>query len=209
MSQASLLQCPLSEPLPSSVSELHTHRAATHLPLLHCPPSSKARNPRGLTQATCCQQAPNPASLTSHSRLFFCLVHPFPFLLLILQSLPRGLSKGQSTRRRVWALSWSSEHVLAGHVTAGRDVAMCPLPSRDTEPSGARGSVCLVRCCRPSTQHHAQRSTTTNRAPSVDQAVLQVGIQGKNNMEKFLPVRGPHSSGRQTINCVLINKLKT
>lgn len=43
----------------------------------------------------------------------------------------------------------------------------------------------------------------------MDQAVIQVGIQGKNNMEKFLPVRGPHSIGRQTRKCVLINKLKT
>lgn len=57
-------QRPLSEPLPSTASELYTHRAATHLPLLHCPPL-QAGNPRGLTQAPCCPQAPSSAPLTS------------------------------------------------------------------------------------------------------------------------------------------------
>lgn len=115
MSQASLSQCPLSEPLPGTASELHTHGAATHLPLLHCPPHSKPGTP-GVSLRLHAAHSPQFCAPDLHVRLSFCLAHSFPFLLPILQRLPRGLSKSGAPGRGFFL---APEHVFPGHITLG------------------------------------------------------------------------------------------
>ena len=51
-----------------------------------------------------------------HLRLSFCLAHPFPFLLPILQRLPRGLSESGALGEGIFLIP---EHVFAGHITLG------------------------------------------------------------------------------------------
>ena len=186
VSQASLSQRPLSEPLPSTASELYTHGAATHPPLLHCPPHSK---PRTLGVSLRLHAAHKPPVLHPWPPLtpFLLLGTPFP----IPPTHPSEIAQGTF---RVWGPGWGHfPHPRACFRRPhhpGRDVAMSHWlgvwsQSAPTKghwgPLGARGSP--LSCPLLQTQHHAQHSIATNPG----------GIQGK-NMGKFLPVMGPPSS---------------
>lgn len=125
VSQASLSQYPLSEPLPRTAWELHTHGAATHPPLLHCQPCFTAspalsREPSGSHSGAMLPTSPQFCTPDLHSRLSFCLAQPFPFFLPILQSLPRGLSESPAQAgAQSWGIFLIPEHVFAGHITLG------------------------------------------------------------------------------------------
>lgn len=126
-----------------------------------------------------------PLTSTDKQNFSFCLVCHFPFVLLILQNLPRGCSQGHSPRPslgpRVRALSWLPEHVLADYLFS------------DQGTQSPRGSMCLVHLSH--TQHITQHSTP-QQSILTNQPALQWGFRERATWNNFCPMRGSHFSGR-------------
>lgn len=146
MTQASMLWHLLSKPLPRTVLELHTPGVAPHLPLLHYPlHSHPGQGPLGSHTGYMLLTSPQLCIRPDlHLRLTFCLVYPFPSLLLSLQSLPRGLSQGHSPWPRLVprlrAPSWFPQLIFSSSITAGRDVTVYHWPEIWLQSTPTKGN---------------------------------------------------------------------